>query len=374
LPSVAIVHNRLDILGGGERLCLATIETFKERGWKVILGTIDRTDWDRVLHLWGRIPKPDEEIVLSIPIKGFTIYKRLLASFLIPRLREKADVILDTYGDLRIDYGDITYIHFPTFALWDTSYTKYEHGFWRIYFAPFYLTQKLLIKRRINTMVLTNSRFSATVIRRFLGRNALVVHPPVNVEKYLLLDGKRENTVVTVGRFSHEKRYEFVVDVAEKMPDTQFYIIGAISGSRESKKYYEKIRRLIEEKDLKNIELVPNAPEKKMLKILGSAKVYLHAMVSEHFGLSVAEGMAAGLVPVIHKSGGAWTDIVEFGRYGFGYSDTDEAVRSIGKALREYPKLIPRIRRSVLRFSKEKYKERIFNLVKKYVEKTKGVN
>jgi len=363
----------LDILGGGERLCLATIETFKERGWKVILGTIDRTDWDRVLHLWGRIPKPDEEIVLSIPIKGFTIYKRLLASFLIPRLREKADVILDTYGDLRIDYGDITYIHFPTVASWDVTHTKYKHGFWRIYFAPFYLTQKLLVKRRINTIVLTNSRFSATTIRKTLGRKALVVHPPVDIEKYLELNGKRENTIVTVGRFSHEKRYEFVVDVAEKMPDTQFYIIGAISGSRESKKYYEKIRRLIEEKDLKNIELVPNAPEKKMLEILGSAKVYLHAMVSEHFGIAIVEGMAAGLIPVIHKSGGGWTDIVEFGRYGFGYSNINEAVTNIRKAMRDYHRLIPHIRRSTQRFSKERYKKKIFNLTKEYIEKTKAV-
>ncbi len=35
--------------------------------------------------------------------------------------------------------------------------------------------------------------------------------------------------------------------------------------------------------------------------------------------------MAAGLIPVVHKSGGPWTDIVEFGNYGFGFSSPDEA-------------------------------------------------
>jgi alpha-1,2-mannosyltransferase len=40
---------------------------------------------------------------------------------------------------------------------------------------------------------------------------------------------------------------------------------------------------------------------------------------------ATAEAMAAGLIPVVHKSGGPWTDIVEFGNYGFGFSSPDEA-------------------------------------------------
>jgi len=35
--------------------------------------------------------------------------------------------------------------------------------------------------------------------------------------------------------------------------------------------------------------------------------------------------MAAGLIPVVHRSGGPWTDIVEFGKYGFGFSNLEEA-------------------------------------------------
>jgi glycosyltransferase involved in cell wall biosynthesis len=35
--------------------------------------------------------------------------------------------------------------------------------------------------------------------------------------------------------------------------------------------------------------------------------------------------MAAGLIPVVHRSGGPWTDIVEFGNYGFGFSSLEEA-------------------------------------------------
>jgi len=61
------------------------------------------------------------------------------------------------------------------------------------------------------------------------------------------------------------------------------------------------------------------------MELLRKAKIYLHPMKYEHFGITMVEAMASSLVPVVHKSGGLWTDIVEFGRYGFGFKDTEEA-------------------------------------------------
>ncbi len=40
---------------------------------------------------------------------------------------------------------------------------------------------------------------------------------------------------------------------------------------------------------------------------------------------ATVETMAAGLIPVVHKSGSPWTDIVEFGNYDFGFSRSDSS-------------------------------------------------
>ncbi len=64
---VCVVHTSLDPLGGGERLCLETIGALRERGYRVVLASIDRTNWSRVEKLWGRVPRPDREVVLSLP-------------------------------------------------------------------------------------------------------------------------------------------------------------------------------------------------------------------------------------------------------------------------------------------------------------------
>jgi glycosyltransferase involved in cell wall biosynthesis len=48
----------------------------------------------------------------------------------------------------------------------------------------------------------------------------------------------------------------------------------------------------------------------------------------EHFGIAVVEAMAAGLIPIVHKSGGTWTDIVG-GKYGRGFNSVDELIYHI---------------------------------------------
>lgn len=46
--------------------------------------------------------------------------------------------------------------------------------------------------------------------------------------------------------------------------------------------------------------------------------------------------MSAGAVPVVHKSGGTWLDIVEGGRYGYGYLTEEEAIEALKQALSDY--------------------------------------
>ena len=46
-------------------------------------------------------------------------------------------------------------------------------------------------------------------------------------------------------------------------------------------------------------------------------------MVFEHFGIAHAESLASSLIPVVHKSGGIWSGIVEFGKYDVGYDSLE---------------------------------------------------
>ena len=59
-----------------------------------------------------------------------------------------------------------------------------------------------------------------------------------------------------------------------------------------------------------SVEFRVNIPFEELRGLLGDAVAGVHSMVDEHFGISVVEYMAAGAVPIAHKSGGPREDIV----------------------------------------------------------------
>jgi len=71
------------------------------------------------------------------------------------------------------------------------------------------------------------------------------------------------------------------------------------------------------------------------LKIFAEAKVGLHTMKDEHFGISIVEMMSAGLVTIAHCSAGPKQDII--GRsedpVGMLASDFDSYVASVVRGI-----------------------------------------
>ena len=59
-----------------------------------------------------------------------------------------------------------------------------------------------------------------------------------------------------------------------------------------------------------HVTFVINAPFSELYQWLGTAQIGLHTMWNEHFGISIVEMMAAGLVTVAHKSGGPLMDLI----------------------------------------------------------------
>jgi glycosyltransferase involved in cell wall biosynthesis len=344
---IALIHDSLNAYGGAERLALAFAKALKEGGHLVDLYVVEKTRWDRVEKLtsYDRSVIDDEYVLSSYGIIP-SIYGRFLNWFSRDVIgihgvrRRKYDVVVATKQILVPIFVDVLYMHFPDFVP-GFEYLYYPDRYMyntslRIYSRPAALLSRLLISLFKNMeykpTILTNSRFSASVISRFLGVNGLVVYPPVNVEEYLPLSRNkdRDNTVLVIGRIEPAKNIASVPFIAEKVKNGRFVIIGSIG----SYSYYKHLVGLIKSLKVEDrVRILPNASEWQKIELLRRAKVYLHPMKYEHFGISIVEAMAAGLIPVVHRSGGPWTDIVEFGRYGFGFRDEDEAASIIENAL-----------------------------------------
>ncbi len=100
-----------------------------------------------------------------------------------------------------------------------------------------------------------------------------------------------------------------------------------------------------------DVSIVPNAPREMINDTMNRAKAFLHATVNEHWGIAIAEAMARGLPAVVHKSGGAWSDLAENGKNGAGYEDASSALEALNKIVNDKKTMETYSRRSIERVS-----------------------
>ncbi|XP_030375395.1 GDP-Man:Man(3)GlcNAc(2)-PP-Dol alpha-1,2-mannosyltransferase [Scaptodrosophila lebanonensis] len=151
------------------------------------------------------------------------------------------------------------------------------------------------------------------------------VYPPCEVshlKQLERLDDTDEIVILSVGQFRPEKDHPLQLQALYELRtlltrDEALWnkIRLVIAGSCRHEEDYERLRNmqdLSKHLSLENsIEFKVNVPYDELLKLYQRAKIGIHTMWNEHFGIGIVECMAAGLIMVAHRSGGPLLDIVE---------------------------------------------------------------
>jgi alpha-1,2-mannosyltransferase len=343
MMKIAVAHHSLNIPGGAERLCLSLVEALRNKGHNVSLITVEKTDWRVVQNAFGSVVLPNEEKYVitsriskklsSVPVSS-TYFSIFVLQLLATRQKHEHDLIINTFGDVVNSIADITYVHFPLRAALSFSQIPAfaNVSTWKA-MAPIYDSAMSLWDRLTPGYLLTNSKFTQEIIRTALRRNSLVIYPPVNTETFsskCFSERKRGRTVVVVASYTPKRHLEQVPLIAKYSKFAKFVVIG--KADEYSLPTLKKLRDYMARLHVEDrVTLLENVPFKEFLEVLSEGKVYLHIMPQDHFGISVVEGMASGCVPVVHRSGGPWMDILDEqqGMYGFSYSTPAEAARHI---------------------------------------------
>ncbi|MFP3287791.1 MAG: glycosyltransferase [Acidilobus sp.] len=370
---VALVHTAFFIAGGGERLLLEMYRALKDLGHKADLyaAYLDERAWQVITNDMGDVPEPT---VLGEPpvnrlFRRAQMLRALLAAWYLGRpvekLRPRYDLIVQTFVGVPLRWADATYVHFPLAELpaYYLRVERLELGLReRAYNSLVAWMAKALADR--TKPVMTNSTWTAKYIRGAYGNQRIyVVHPPVNVEELLSIGGDRGRVVLTVSRIDWSKRVWEISEIARLLPEAEFYLVGSTGPSS------KLVLNLLEEraKGLKNFNIETDVPRKRILELMSQASIYLHPPLAEHFGIAIAEAAAAGLVPVVYRDGGGWTDIVSRIDQGLGYTSVEEAAHIIRSLLNDPERLkalSARAREVAKGFSYEKFKIRLNEVIK----------
>jgi glycosyltransferase involved in cell wall biosynthesis len=342
---VVVVHPSLNRGGGAEKVCLATIRALMRGGYWVKLATVERTDWRFLEERFGVVSRPSEEayVMERMPIRGKTSQAVFTLSFfmfeLVYRMVKGEDaVVVNTYGDLVESAADVSYINaLPVRIMYKYPECGFSNGIvWRAIAQAYGFCLRIVDRLFRGNVLLTNSTFMQGVVRRNLGRDSLVVFPPVDVKNFGcdVKDVDHENVVVAVSRLRLEKNLVLVPRVAKLVKDGEFVIFGL--ADQASQDAIVALTEAIKGLGVENrVRLLINQPLERLIDVLGSAKLFLHAQHMEAFGVAVVEAMAAGCVPVVPRDGGPWFDILDQkqGFFGFSYGSGGEAAQLIEKVL-----------------------------------------
>jgi len=341
---IAVCHHFLEVGGGGERLTVSMVEALASRGHEIKLILIRKPKGEVIQRLFSKKLR-GVRVTTLVPfgISLFSLYQKFFSA--LPLVFRVKNVDLVFVANTLVPYEisrrilrkkTILFVHTPPVPENNNvppPYDKRLHG--KIYYYG-----SLFLRRRIRRfppdvdLLLCNSTFTKQTIKKVWGLDAKVIFPPVSTKDFYgeLGFDKRGDYVVSVGRIAPEKRIEHQVEAISKTP-YRLKVVGSTL-LRLYATYYNELRRKISDSGLSaKVSFETNVPFRRLRQLLSNAKIYVHTMLEEHFGISIVEAMASGCPVIMHGSGGAWTDIADNGKYAIGYRSPNDLAEKIQRLM-----------------------------------------
>jgi glycosyltransferase involved in cell wall biosynthesis len=351
---VAFVHDWLTTLGGAEKVLEAALEIYPRSPIFTLVYNPDLFADHPIRHreiltsFIDRLPFAQRHYRTYLPFMPYAIEQLDLRNFSV--IISSSDAV--AHGVIPApDQLHVNYIHSPMRYAW-RLYHQYmeESGLKRglkgtiakvvLHYLRLW---DLSASSRVDRFV-APSDWVAKAIWRAYRREAAVIYPPVDVERFQPVN-PRGDYYITISRLVPYKKIHLIVKAFSEF-DLPLVVIG--DGPE-----YDRISREI----TPNIQLMGWQPDHVAQEMLGRAKAFIH-MAEEDFGIAPVEAQAAGC-PVIAYGRGGVLETVLPGKTGVYFED--QSVKSLGKAVGEYEDGIYRfdikdLRANAERFRKERFK------------------
>jgi len=241
------------------------------------------------------------------------------------------DLFIDTMGyaftlpfvSSVLEIPTAAYVHYPTIS---TDMLQALHGkssIKRLYYKLFALAYGYACNH-INVLM-TNSSWTQAHMRQLTGPTPSfgeiqTIFPPCDTKTLNTLPlSPREKLIIYLAQFRPEKQHHIVLRsfsiLLTKNPelrneDVKLIFIGSVRDERDQERV-AALRKGSEFLGVQDqVQFICDARWDEVVTWLARGWIGTNAMWNEHFGIGVVEYMAAGLIPVVHDSGGPKMDIV----------------------------------------------------------------
>ncbi len=367
---IAIVHDWLPVIGGGERVVAEMVKAFPNADIYTLFNFLS----DEQLKSLG-IRSVQTSFLNKLPMVR-KYYRHLLP--IIPLAIEdfdlqKYDLVLTSSAAFSkgvitgANQLHVSYVHSPARYAWEMMHlylrqSNLDKG------LKGYLTKYLLSRFRIwdyrtangVDYFIANSNYISRRIHKVYRRKSEVIYPPVNLEEFSFTPIK-ENYFLTASRMVPYKRMDLIVAAFAKMPQCDLVVIG--DGPER-----QKLQSLAQ--GCSNIRFLGYVENSDMIAHMQKAKAFVFA-AEEDFGIVPVEAQACGTPVLAFGAGGTLETVIDYNLKpdaASGLFFMEQTVESIQDAVMRFLKLEDVItpkncRLSAERFSPEVFRNKLTNAV-----------
>jgi len=364
-PRVAVVHEWLLDYAGSERVLREILEVFPgadlfvlvDRRDKELAGAITRPS--KATTFLQHVPAPRRWLRYCVPLMPLAIGQLDLAGYdiVLSSSHVVAKGVTTRPGQLHLSY-----VHTPMRFAWDLQeeYLRaagLDHGplGWAARFALRHLRAWDVRSAEGVDAFLANSTHVGQRIKKAYGREAEILHPPIDTALFVPADSK-EDFYLTVSRLEAYKRVDLLVEAFAAMPERRLIVIG--DGPEMGRLRAAAPR---------NVSLPGRLATPDVRTHMQRARAFLFAGI-EDFGIVMAEAQACGTPVIAFEDGGA-VDIVRAGATGLLFREQTsgaltESIRRFESGMEAYTQ--SGCRENALRFDRKVFRQQFEAFVRRH--------
>jgi glycosyltransferase involved in cell wall biosynthesis len=365
---VAIVHEWLETYAGSERVLEQLLLCFPSAD---VFAVVDFIDDSERAFLRGR--RVQTSFVQRLPFarRHFRHYLGLMPIAIQQLDLSGYDLVISSNHAVAKgvltgpDQVHVSYVHSPMRYAWDLqhqylSQTGMDRGLKGMYARWLFGRLRLWDVATAHQVdhFLANSNYIARRIRRTYRRDARVIYPPVDIDRFLP-NGPKEEFFLLACRFVPYKRAEVVVESFAHRRDRRLVVAGDGPDA-------ERVRAAA--RGAPNVEFIGHVDQRALIDLMQRARAFVFA-AEEDFGITLVEAQACG-TPVIAFGRGGATDIVvtEEAEWPTGLLFDRQDPDAVSEAVGRFERLEPQItsdscRMNALRFSEARFRTEIGGFV-----------
>ncbi len=377
-----VAMSNLSVGGGYARVVRDLINALSKMNYNVFLLTRSEINYKRIEKFHGKIKL--EKIYQPKGIKSFFCRDEILSRKLMKKEFEKMTKEVDLIIDVD---GKVLHKYLPE------NFDRKKYIIWRVSCAErdvkkfpwMVMGFKRRVKEKIKNLLENKEDIPEKDIKIYpldewtkkelinywkVKPEEFCLYPEIKVNEFLHKKIKKKSQIVVLGRIAPNKVIDDLIKIfsrgTKNFPEYRLIILGGTTP--DSNNYIDFLNKIIKNEGVSNkVRIIKDPSFQELKNVLLESKILLDSHKEVSLTMTAIEALAAGVIVLAYKNSGTYEEVLDKGRYGWGFLGVEEGsarLEEILKSIKHKRINLARLKKRADFFSRENFVKRLKKIIK----------